>query len=315
MKKNTIILVITLLLSLTAGAQDKKVAVMDPAGSVEYAIRDIVREEISSVVVNASGYTVLERSLINKVLEENKFQQGGLVDDAQISEIGKRMGANLVFISSLTLMGNGNYYISCKMIDVLTARIEKQKTAQTQQGSNDLLSVVQRMTGEMFGYMPRTPDSYTTQSGTANNDNTPNNSKRSQLGNLMSIGIGKEKVPKKQSNKKTDPVVTETPARQETVTYVSTCGIEVMLIDLPGKYTWPQAIRACPDGWRLPTARELDCMCDQKKRIGGFNGKQYWSSTEDAKKKDKAITRTFNNCKIKAEDMDHKYTCRCVRDK
>ena len=43
-------------------------------------------------LVNIAGYTVLERSLISKVLEENKFQTSGLVDDFQISEMGMRMG-------------------------------------------------------------------------------------------------------------------------------------------------------------------------------------------------------------------------------
>jgi hypothetical protein len=148
--KKIFTIIIASLLSFTAMAQDRKVAVFDPAGSVTNSIREIVREEISSVIVNALGYTVLERALINKVLEENKFQSGGLVDDSQISEIGKRVGANLVFVSSLTIMENGNYYVSCKMIDVLSARIEKQKTARTAQGSNDLISVVQKMVEEMF---------------------------------------------------------------------------------------------------------------------------------------------------------------------
>ena len=150
MKKTILTNAIVLLLSLTAVAQDKKVAVFDPAGSVENYLKEIVREEISSIIVNTGEYTVLERQLINKVLEENKFQSGGLVDDSQISEIGKRMGANVVFVSSITIMGNGNYYISCKMIDVMTARIEKQKTAQTQKGGNDLVNVVQKMVNEMF---------------------------------------------------------------------------------------------------------------------------------------------------------------------
>ena len=138
-------------LSLAAMAQDKKVAVFDPAGSVNSDIKEIVREIISSGFVNAGGgYIVLERSLIDKVLEENKFQTGGLVDDSQISEIGKRMGANLVFVSNVTALGN-NYFISGKLIDVQTARIDKQKTTETQRGTNDLIDVVQKMVGEMFG--------------------------------------------------------------------------------------------------------------------------------------------------------------------
>jgi curli biogenesis system outer membrane secretion channel CsgG len=111
-------------------AQEKKVAVFDPVGDITNSVKEIVREEISAAIVNIGGYTVLERQLINKVLEENTFQMGGLVDNEQISAIGKLMGANYVFVSSITSLER-NYYISCKMIEVTTARIEKQKTAQT----------------------------------------------------------------------------------------------------------------------------------------------------------------------------------------
>ena len=147
--KKCIISTVIAILSIASMAQDKKVAVFDPVGSVDTSLKEIVREEISSSIVNIGGFTVLERQLIDKVLEENKFQSGGLVDDSQVSEIGKRMGANLVFVSSITTMGN-NLYVSCKMIDVMTARIEKQKTAQTQRGQADLVSVVQGIVREMF---------------------------------------------------------------------------------------------------------------------------------------------------------------------
>ena len=152
--KRIIITSVIAVLSLTAMSQDRKVAVFDPAGNVESHLKEIVREEISSIIVNTGGYTVLERQLIEKVLEENKFQTGGLVDDSQISEIGKRMGANMVFVTNITPMGN-NYYVSCKMIDVMTARIDKQKTAQTQRGSTDLMPVVQKLVGEMFVNEPK----------------------------------------------------------------------------------------------------------------------------------------------------------------
>ena len=128
-----------------------KVAVFDPVGKVEEAIHQIVREEISSVLVNRKDYTVLERQLINKVLEENKFQGEGLVDESQVSEIGKIMGADYVFISTVTLLSD-NYYLSCKMIEVATARIEKQFTGMTKSGFHDITHttqfVVKRLLGE-----------------------------------------------------------------------------------------------------------------------------------------------------------------------
>jgi hypothetical protein len=151
MKKVIITTAIAFLISITAMAQseEKKVAVFDPAGKVDNTLKEIIREEISSVIVNSAGYTVLERQLIDKVLEENKFQSGGLVDNSEISKIGEMMGANYVFVTNFTAVGK-NVYVSCKMIDVKTARIEKQKTGQTQKGTNDLMQVVQKVVGGMF---------------------------------------------------------------------------------------------------------------------------------------------------------------------
>ena len=153
MQKIIITLVIALFSFEVAGQQERKVAVFDPVGNVENTINNIVREEISSIVVNAGGYTVLERQLIDRVLAENRFQASGLVDDAQVAAMGRLMGANMAFVTSISRLGN-NYHISFKMIDVQTGRIERQRTAQTQSGTIDLIAVVQRTVGEMFGVTP-----------------------------------------------------------------------------------------------------------------------------------------------------------------
>ena len=143
------------LYSICAIAEDdRKVAVFDPAGNAESAIKEIVREEISSMIVNAGGYTVVERQLIDRVLAESRFQQGGLVDDAQAVEMGRMLGANLALVTSITLLG-ANYHISCKLIDVQTARIERQRTSQTQRGTSDMIEVVQRILREMFPNAPQ----------------------------------------------------------------------------------------------------------------------------------------------------------------
>ena len=57
--------------------------------------------------------------------------------------------------------------------------------------------------------------------------------------------------------------------------------LEVMTEDL-GKMNWDDAMKACEnlgDGWRLPTKDELSFLCENKEKIGGFNG-AIWSSTE-----------------------------------
>ena len=148
--KILVVVIVVVLMVFTAEAQDRKVAVFEPAGNAESYIKDIVREEISAAIVNTVGYTVLERYLIDRVLAENKFQVSGLVDDAQISEMGRMMGANLALVATVTPMSS-NFHISCKLIDVQTARIEKQQTTRTQNGMNDLMDVVRNIVGEMLG--------------------------------------------------------------------------------------------------------------------------------------------------------------------
>jgi len=95
------------------------------------------------------------------------------------------------------------------------------------------------------------------------------------------------------------------------------CGLEVMLFDLPGEYTWSAALRACPNGWRLPTSEELKCLCKNKKQIGGFNeaffNEGYWSS-DSHKKRGYAIIHTFDDCAVEFKKMDLTGFCRCVRD-
>jgi len=155
MKRNSInylySFVLSIIIPLSALAQeDRKVAVFDPAGRVNVDLLEIVREEISSVVVNTTGYTVLERQLINKVLEENKFQESGLVNEEQVSDIGKRMGADYVFVTTISMLER-NYYISCKMIEVATARIEKQSTGTTTRGMSDIPQTTQNIVKRLFG--------------------------------------------------------------------------------------------------------------------------------------------------------------------
>ena len=55
MKKVFIILLALMCAGVLFG-QDKKVAVFDPAGSVDNTGKEIIREEISSIIVNTNGY-------------------------------------------------------------------------------------------------------------------------------------------------------------------------------------------------------------------------------------------------------------------
>ncbi len=85
------------------------------------------------------------------------------------------------------------------------------------------------------------------------------------------------------------------------------CGYEIMAYDLPYKLRYRNAMEACPEGFRLPTYRELECMCDHQKEIGYFEDRgQYWSS-------ERGKTITFNDCESEDEDDDEELLIRCIK--
>ncbi|MCL2416694.1 MAG: CsgG/HfaB family protein [Bacteroidales bacterium] len=158
MKKIITTITIAMLSTIAIMAENQRVAVFNPAGNADQHVNEIVREIFSSVIVNTDGYVVLERSLIDRVLAENRFQAEGLVDDAQISEMGRMMGANLAFVTSLTRMSDGNFFVSARLIDVTTARIERQQTARTSRASEtELITTTERLAREMFAQTAQPP--------------------------------------------------------------------------------------------------------------------------------------------------------------
>lgn len=154
MKKIGIFLFVLFLCPALFSQTAKKVAVFNPEGNVTESIRHIVREEISNAIVNTPNYSVVERSMIENVLAESEFQMSGLVDDQQISELGRMMGANYVCYGSIQGIGN-NYYLSLKMVDVITAGVIMQRTGVTQDGINDLISVTENLAYQLVNITGR----------------------------------------------------------------------------------------------------------------------------------------------------------------
>jgi hypothetical protein len=133
-----------------SSGQELKVAVFNPTSKdVSEDIVSIVREEVSNAVVNASGYVVLEREQIDRVLAENKFQASGLVDDKQIGALGRQMGADKVCVTSIAKLGSA-YHISCKLVDVTTAQIETQNTGKTVSGGGNIDEIVKQIVSTML---------------------------------------------------------------------------------------------------------------------------------------------------------------------
>lgn len=146
--KKFFMIILTMIGTLPIFADDSKlrVAVFDPTSSgtaIDEGTKVAIREIISSTIVNAGNYDIVERSLLEKVMQEQSFSNSGAVDDSDATEIGKLAGANKVVLSVVTLTGGRNM-LSVKMIDVKTASIERQKVKVV--ASGELLDVVEPIT-------------------------------------------------------------------------------------------------------------------------------------------------------------------------
>lgn len=147
----TLVLLFVSLLPLSAQEEKLKVAVFDPAtsanSSIDDATRVTVRELISNTVVNLDRYMIVERSLLEKVMQEQQFANSGLVDDKDATEIGKIAGAHKIILSVVTQVGTRNM-LSVKLIDTKTANIEQQKARVV--AAEQLFDVVEPMTMELL---------------------------------------------------------------------------------------------------------------------------------------------------------------------
>lgn len=146
MKKIYMMLLAAMIVMPVFADEKLRVAVFDPTSSgtaIDEGTKVAIREIISSTIVNAGEYDIVERSLLEKVMQEQSFSNSGAVDDNDATEIGKLAGANKVVLSVVTLTGGRNM-LSVKMIDVKTASVERQKVKVV--ASGELLDAVEPIT-------------------------------------------------------------------------------------------------------------------------------------------------------------------------
>lgn len=106
-----------------------RIAIFDPVivdNDFSKGTNMTTREIIQAWMVNNVDAVILERSLLKKILEEQKFSNSDAVDESQASELGKLAGANKVMLTVIS-RANEKDMISIKFIDVETASIESQQ--------------------------------------------------------------------------------------------------------------------------------------------------------------------------------------------
>lgn len=116
---NIIVIIVSVLVSVSAYAGEK-VAVLDfksiiASEDLGIAVAEILRTEL----VGLGDYTVIERGMLEQIVEEQSLQLSGAIDSETAVEIGKLAGAKLVVTGSIVKTGSV-YTINARFIDVET---------------------------------------------------------------------------------------------------------------------------------------------------------------------------------------------------
>ena len=117
-----IIFFLLLVFSLTAFAQQKKVAVY-VTGS-DAGINKVLGDQLVAAFVKSGKYIAIERtaSFLAELSKEQNYQRTGAVDDNELSRLGKQFGVQLVCVADVSEVF-GQKYVSARLIDVESAEV------------------------------------------------------------------------------------------------------------------------------------------------------------------------------------------------
>ncbi len=103
-------------------AVDNSVALIDfESINIRETDADALTQRLNGELIKMGKFTVLERSLIQQVIEEQKFQYSGNVDMQTVSDIGSMTGADYVVVGTISKIGGKIFSVDCRMIEVKTS--------------------------------------------------------------------------------------------------------------------------------------------------------------------------------------------------
>ena len=138
-------------LSLTAFAQQKKVAVY--VTGQETGINKVLGDQLVAAFAKSGKYTAIERtaSFLAELGKEQNYQRTGAVSDNEIARLGNQFGVQYVCVAEISEVF-GEKYISARLIDVETAEIINTHNVS---GEMTNMNACLRMAGEIADYLSK----------------------------------------------------------------------------------------------------------------------------------------------------------------
>lgn len=148
MKK--LLLIFISALSLTAVAQNKRVAVY-VTGDDE-GINKVLGSKLVSAIARSNEYSAIERTaaFLNELSKEQDYQRTGAADDNDLSRLGKQFGAQYVCVATVSDAFDEKY-LSARLIDVETAQVERTASSNgTIQTLDDIVTAADAISNELL---------------------------------------------------------------------------------------------------------------------------------------------------------------------
>ncbi len=137
-------------LLLAAGSR-QKIAVMDfKTVGDSTDLGEGAAEILRTTLMETGKYTVVERSMLNQVLKEQKLGLSGVMDQNTVVGVGKILRAKLVAVGSVVKMGE-SYTLNIRFIDAETGEVVagKKITAQSREKIPGLCGQMVKMLSKM----------------------------------------------------------------------------------------------------------------------------------------------------------------------
>jgi len=115
---------------------------------------DEVTEKMITKLVNLRRFKVIERSALDKIMKEQKFQSSGIVDDKTAVQLGKISGADAMIIGNISFVG-GKGKVSARVIDVETSETIAARDARISAASTEIIDkVVENIASMIYNDLP-----------------------------------------------------------------------------------------------------------------------------------------------------------------
>jgi tetratricopeptide (TPR) repeat protein len=154
MKKLAVLFVLFCVITSIAQGKKQNVAVYmageEPAGAK--GVHKVLGAELAKAITASKTYSAIDRTeeIQKQIAKEHTYQRSGMVNDTQIKELGKQLGAQYMCIAEVTQVGK-SFYLEVKLVDVETAKVIKVASMDGDlKNAGEMIKTAQKVTHELL---------------------------------------------------------------------------------------------------------------------------------------------------------------------